>query len=225
MKILRCLWHEAKRYWVYFLIATIALLVITGINLLTPLVIKNILAALRSSKNKSQMITVIGNWSLMLLVAYLIRTVAQFASRYYSHVGGWRLVAHMRTLTYDHLQKLSLRYFHDKQFGQLLSRTVNDNANLENSVAHTIPDALANFLLFVGVAVVLFIQNFRLACYALFPIPFLALLVFRFNTVIRPALRKAQAKLGDLNAVVQENLSGIKEAFSLPNNPGNRVSG
>jgi ABC-type multidrug transport system fused ATPase/permease subunit len=211
MKTLRRLWQEAQRYWVYFVIATSALLVITGINLLTPLIIKNILMVLRTGHNKIQIINEISKYSLILLITYLLRTGAQFAARYYSHVGGWRLVAHMRTVTYNHLQKLSLRYFHDKQIGQLLSRTINDNANLENLAAHAIPDALANLLLFLGVALVLFTQNARLALFSLLPIPVLAFLVFRFNTVIRPALRKAQAKLGDLNAVVQENLSGIKE--------------
>jgi ABC-type multidrug transport system fused ATPase/permease subunit len=211
MKIPGRLWREAKRYWPYFVVAAAALLIITGINLLTPLVIKHILTAFRTGRSSSQIIRVIGKWCLLLLGAYLIRTGAQFAARYYSHVGGWRLVAHMRTVTYDHLQKLSLRYFHDKQIGQLLSRTVNDNANLENLVSHAIPDAMANLLLFIGVTVMLFTQNARLAFFVLFPVPCLGILIFRFNTVIRPALRKAQAKLGDLNAVVQENLSGIKE--------------
>jgi ABC-type multidrug transport system fused ATPase/permease subunit len=211
MKTLRCLWHEARRYWPYFLIAAIAMSIITGINLWTPLIIKNILTALRTGRDQERVMAGIGRWSLILLAFYLLRTGAQFAARYYSHVGGWRLVAYMRILTYNHLQKLSLRYFHDKQVGQLLSRTVNDNANLENLAAHAIPDALANILLFAGVAGVLFTLNPRLAVYALLPIPFLIWLVFRFNTVIRPALRKAQEKLGDLNAVVQENLSGIKE--------------
>ena len=211
MRILRRLWREARKYWNLFLITSIAALVITGVNLWTPLLIKHILAMLRTGQDTAQIAAEIGKMSLIILGAYLLRTCAQFAARYYSHVGGWRLVAHMRTVTYDHLQKLSLRYFHDKQTGQLLSRTVNDNANLENLVSHAIPDALSNILLFAGITVMLFIQNARLAFFALLPIPGLVYLVFRFNAVIRPALHKAQAKLGDLNAVVQENLSGIKE--------------
>ena len=211
MKILRRLWREARRYSIYFILAVVAMLIITGLNLVAPLIIKEILALLRTSGSRTANIAAIERLSLLLILVYLVRTAAQFVARYYSHVGGWRLVAHMRTLTYDHLQKLSLRFFQDKQTGQLLSRTVNDNANLENLVAHAIPDAISNVLLFSGVAVVLFIQNARLALYALLPMPGLIFLVFRFSRVIRPALRKAQARLGDLNAVVQENLTGIKE--------------
>ena len=191
--------------------AAISLLVITGVNLWTPLLIKDILRILRVGGDRSAILNNINRLSLILLVAYLLRAAAQFAARYYSHVGGWRLVTHMRIKTYDHLQKLSLRYFHDKQVGQLLSRTVNDNANLENLVSHAIPDALANVMLFIGVAIVLFTQNFQLALYALIPIPFIGLMVFRFNAIIRPTFRRAQERLGDLNGVVQENLTGIKE--------------
>lgn len=211
MNTLQKLWQEAGKMWRYFLTAAISLLVITGVNLWTPLLIKDILRILRVGGDRSAILNNINRLSLILLVAYLLRAAAQFAARYYSHVGGWRLVTHMRIKTYDHLQKLSLRYFHDKQVGQLLSRTVNDNANLENLVSHAIPDALANVMLFIGVAIVLFTQNFQLALYALIPIPFIGLMVFRFNAIIRPTFRRAQERLGDLNGVVQENLTGIKE--------------
>ncbi|MBI4979543.1 MAG: ABC transporter ATP-binding protein [Spirochaetes bacterium] len=211
MKTLWRLWLEARQYWPFFMLAVGAYLCITLINIYTPLVIKNILKIIRIGTDHNVIITEITRWSLILLAVYVIRTCAQFAARYFSHVGGWRLVAHMRTITYDHLQKLSLRYFHDKQTGQLLSRTVYDNANLESLVSHAIPDAFTNALLFTGVTVMLFTQHRALALWSLLPLPFLIVLVFRFNTVIRPVLREAQAKLGDLNAVVQENLSGIKE--------------
>lgn len=211
IKILFRLWLEARRYWPYFLIAVAAHIVITAVNLSAPLFIKEILKTLRIGGDEASIIHTITYCSIFLLVLYVIRTSAQFAARYFSHVGGWRLVAHMRTITYDHLQKLSLRFFHEKQAGQLLSRTVNDNANLESLVSHAIPDAIINGLLFVGVTIMLFTQNSTLAFYSLLPLPILIFLVFRFNLVIRPVLRIAQAKLGDLNAVVFENLSGMKE--------------
>jgi ATP-binding cassette subfamily B protein/subfamily B ATP-binding cassette protein MsbA len=153
----------------------------------------------------------VGRLCAMLLVAYLARAGAQFVARYTSHIAGWKLVELMRTRTYDHLQKLSLRYFQDRQVGQLLSRAINDNDKLENLAAHAIPDAFANVLLFAGVAAVLFTQNARLALYTMLPMPFLFWLALRFGTTIRPALRRAQAKLGELSALVSENLSGIKE--------------
>ncbi len=219
MRTLLRLWREARRYSPYFLLAATALLAITALNLWAPLLVKQILEVMRTGgaggadpgQGRAGTMAEVGRLSLLLLLSYVLRAGAQFVMRYYSHVGGWRLVAHMRTVTYDHLQKLSLRFFQERQTGQLLSRTVNDNANLENLAAHAIPDAVANLLLFAGVTIVLFSMNARLAFYALLPLPFLILLVARFNRVVRPALRKAQSRLGDLNAVVQENLSGIKE--------------
>jgi ABC-type multidrug transport system fused ATPase/permease subunit len=205
--------------------AVLATLCVTAVNLTTPLIIKSILKALRVGGDSQVVLVAITKWSALLLGLYLIRSAAQMASRYSSHAGGWRLVAHMRALTYDHLQKLSLRYFHERQTGQLLSRTVYDNANLESLVSHAIPDAITNVLLFAGVSVMLFTLHPSLALYCLIPLPFLILLVYRFNRVIRPVLRSAQAKLGDLNAVVAENLSGMKEVqvFSQEGRESGRV--
>ena len=142
----------------------------------------------------------------------VLSTACQFLARYYNHVGGWNLVARMRSLTYDHLQKLSLRFFQDKQTGQLMSRTIYDNANLENLSAHALPDLLTNGLLLRRRHHAALRLNRRLALYTMIPMPFLMVFgVARFAVKIRPALRQVQATLGDLNALVQDNLSGIKE--------------
>lgn len=210
VRIIRRLLQRAKKDWPYFTSATLAVLAITGLNLWAPLVIKDILARVRVGGGAAAW-AAISRGGLLLLGIYVVRTACQFVARYFSHVGGWNLVAQMRAATYDHLQKLSLRFFTNRQIGQLMSRVIYDNANLETLSAHAIPDLLSNTLLLVGVTVLLFTLNARLALYTLIPMPFLALGVARFAVKIRPALRKVQATLGDLNALVQDNLSGIKE--------------
>lgn len=210
---MRTIWRlvqRAKQDWPYFTSATLAVLAVTGLNLWAPMVIKDILAKVRVGGGPSAW-TEISRGGTLLLAIYLARTACQFVTRYYSHVGGWNLVARMRAATYDHLQKLSLRFFTDKQTGQLMSRVIYDNANLEVLSAHVIPDLLSNALLLIGVAILLFTLNARLALFTLIPMPFLVFGVARFAVKIRPMFRKVQASLGDLNALVQDNLSGIKE--------------
>ena len=210
MHQLRRLLKYAKKDWPYFTLATAATLVITGLNLWAPLIIRDVLGVLRTETGAAAWHH-ISRLGLVLLAIYLLRTFCQFIARYYSHVGGWNLVARMRAITYDHLQKLSLRFYQDKQTGQLMSRIVYDTANLENLSAHALPDLLSNIVLFAGVTIVVFTLNPRLALYTLIPMPLLLAGVFRFARKIRPALRKAQSALGELNALVQDNLSGIKE--------------
>lgn len=226
MKILMRLLKFTRQDWPNFIIATVSVLVITGFNLWIPMIIKQILALIGDGQSPDALLGITRS-GLMLLGAYLGRTVCQFLQRYYSHVGGWSLVARMRQKTYDHIQKLSLRFFQDKPTGQLMSRMISDTANMETLTAHALPDMLSNTLLLIGVTVLVFSLNATLACYALIPIPLLIFALFRFNTKIRPALRKVQATLGDLSALVQDNLSGIKEIqlFTQEPHESERVGG
>ncbi|MGE5529663.1 MAG: ABC transporter ATP-binding protein [Patescibacteria group bacterium] len=210
MRILWRLIKYARKDWPYFTLAATAVLAITGLNLWAPLLVRGILTRMQSGRGPAAWAPILRSGAFLLGI-YILRTACQFVQRYFAHVGGWNLVARMRALTYDHLQKLSLRFFQDKQTGQLMSRLVFDNANLETLSAHALPDLLSNTLLLLGVAAVVFSLHARLALYTLIPMPILVLGVARFAKKVRPALRQAQAKLGELNALVQDNLSGIKE--------------
>jgi len=64
----------------------------------------------------------IRNIAIILAVAYIARAFFSYLYRYFSHVAAWRLVADMRVIVYEHLQKLSLSFYQDKQTGQLMSR-------------------------------------------------------------------------------------------------------
>ncbi len=206
---IRILKH-AKPYWKYLIITGISLLVITALNLVTPWKVRELIDVL-SDEQISGKITIIRNISIILVGAYMARAVFTYLYRYLSHVAAWKLVADMRVLVYEHLQKLSLSFYQDKQTGQLMSRAINDTAALEVLIAHAVPDLVTNILILIGTGTLLFVINPLLAALTLIPIPFLILGGVLFVKKIRPNFRKAQATLGDLNAVVQDNISGIKE--------------
>ncbi|MBT9137198.1 MAG: putative ABC transporter ATP-binding protein [Firmicutes bacterium] len=146
-----------------------------------------------------------------LLLLYASKIGFRFLASYMSHVGSWQLVADMRTRVYDHLQKLSMGFFQDKQTGQLMSITINDVATFESLIAHAIPELGANILVLVGVSAILFNMNPTLAALTLLPVPFLFLATRLYAVKVRPIFSVAQKKIADLNAVLQDNLSGLKE--------------
>lgn len=201
---------QARPYWKYLIMTGISLLAISILNLLTPWKVRD-LVNLLSSENISGEIRNIQNIALILTGAYIGRALFTYLYRYLSHVAAWKLVADMRVLVYEHLQKLSLSFYQDKQTGQLMSRAINDTAALEVLIAHAVPDLVTNILILIGTGILLFVINPLLAALTLIPIPFLALGGVVFVKKIQPNFRKAQATLGDLNAVVQDNISGIKE--------------
>jgi ABC-type multidrug transport system fused ATPase/permease subunit len=128
-----------------------------------------------------------------------------------AHVAGWNVVADVRSDIYQHLQRLSLRFYEDKQTGQLMSRTVNDSDLIERLIAHAIPDVIVNLLMFIGVSLVLLSMNWRLALLSMIPIPMIVIAMRGFAKYVRPAFRVRQRELGDLNATLNDNLSGIRE--------------
>jgi ABC-type multidrug transport system fused ATPase/permease subunit len=74
---------------------------------------------------------------------------------------------------------------------------------------------IVNIFLFIGVAVILFFINWRLAAMTLIPTPFLVWVIAEYTRRVRPAFRVAQSTLASLNAIVQDNLSGLREREQL----------
>jgi len=131
----------------------------------------------------------------------------------------------VRTDLYEHLQRLSLRFYDDKQTGQLISRVVNDADLIEHLIAHAIPDVTANILMLVGVIVILFNINWQLTLLSMIPLPLIVLAMQGFTKYVRPAFRNRQIELGELNAALNENISGVREikAFTREDSESLRV--
>jgi len=142
-----------------------------------------------------------------------------------AHVAGWKVVADVRSAVYAHLQRLSLRFYEDKQTGQLMSRVVNDADLLEHLIAHAVPDVIANTLMLVGVIVVLANMNWQLTLLSMIPVPLIVLAVQWFTKYVQPLFRARQSILGELNAALNDNLSGVWEikAFTREENESIRV--
>lgn len=200
----------AKPYWGLLIISGISLLAITGLNLLGPWLIKRLVSILTDSLNSESMSDIL-TLAAILAATYAVGILFKYLRNYLSHLAAWNLVADMRVRVYDHLQKLSLRYYQDKQTGQLMSRATNDTATFELLIAHSVPDLAANVLIIAGVAVILFLMNVKLAFLTLVPIPFLVYGGWIFSKKIQPNFRMAQSTLAELNATLQDNLSGMKE--------------
>lgn len=201
---------KARPYWWMLLLTGISLVAMTAFNLVTPWMIRDLIDIL-SKEQDGDMQVKIRNIAITLVLVYIGRAIFTYLYRYLSHLAAWKLVADMRVEVYAHLQKLSLRYYQDKQTGQLMSRTINDTATFEVLIAHAIPDLITNALILIGISILLFIINPLLAALTLIPIPFLAFMGWVFTKKILPNFREAQNSLAELNAVVHDNISGIKE--------------
>jgi len=227
VKSLRAVLHHVKHYKLPLALTMLSMLALVAIQLVGPWLVKLMIAAVTAPDAGPEALALIAKLALVTLAIYVLRAFMQFVRSYAAHVAGWHVVADVRNEIYRHLQRLSLRFYEDKQTGQLMSRTVNDSDLLEQLVAHAIPDVMVNILMLIGVTAVLVSMSWPLALMSMIPIPFIILAMRGFGRYVRPAFRQRQVQLGELNAALNDNISGIREiqAFTREDSEADRIWG
>ncbi len=211
MKELKALSRFVKPYRWLVVLATLSMIVVTAMNMLAPWLIRYFIRIVTEEPRGQIDIDTIGVLALSALIVYIVRAVSQFGADYISHHAAWSILDDIRSYLYGHMQKLSLRYFQDRQTGELMSRVINDTNKFEQLLAHAIPTIVVNGLMLISVTVILFSMNATLALYTLIPMPLLGWMVLKFSKLSRPMFRQAQARIADVNSVLQDNFTGIKE--------------
>ena len=214
MKTLWKLTKEAARYKVLYVVAILSTLALTFVNLTAPKVLSAMTGVVERGVDDSALSTVM-KLALALLVLYLLRVLFRFLSSYLTHKAAWYLVGDLRSRLYDKLQSLDLGFFHDKQTGDLMSRIVNDTRDFELLYAHMIPEMITNIVTFGGVLTILLTVNWRLALITCAPIPLILASGVVFAKIVRPFFRASQKCMGELNAQLQDSLSGLHEIQSF----------
>ena len=207
--ILRLL-RMAKPYWWLLLISVLALLMASLAGLVTPEVVRNLTRVLTTAEAGTQM-PLLFRMILILMAAFLVRALCRFTAMSVSHVAAWKFVPQLTFQIYDKLQSLSMKYYQDKKTGQLMSRMVNDTRLIELLIAHALPDLLGSLLVVIGVTVMLFRIHVTLALITMIPVPFIIYASTFYSKKVAPLFRINQQVLGELNGVLQDNLSGMKE--------------
>jgi ATP-binding cassette subfamily B protein len=225
MKPFQLILHYARRYTSSLVVTALSMLALVSIQLLIPWIVKLLIARITDPGTTLANMNYVTTLALIVLAAYLVRAGLTFVRSYLAHVAGWGVVADVREYIYEHMQRLGLRFYEDKQVGNLMSNVVNDTDLFEQFIAHAIPDVVVNLVTLVGVSIVLFSLNWRLTLFSLVPIPLVFLSLRVYAKYVRPAFRNRQKVLGDLNALLNDNLSGIREikAFTREKEEARRV--
>jgi ATP-binding cassette, subfamily B, bacterial len=208
---MKLLLRFAKKYSWALAITVFSMLILVGAQLLIPWLIRNLIELVTEGQLSQETMNVISRLTLIALITFLARGVVQFLRSYMAHIAGWGVVSDARKYVYEHLQRLSLHFYEDKQTGQLMSRVVNDTDLFERMISHAVPDVLVNVITFFGITAVLASMNLRLTIYSLAPIPLVIIALLGFAKVVRPAFRLRQQEVGELNAVLNDSIAGIRE--------------
>jgi ATP-binding cassette subfamily B protein len=225
MKPFQLVFQFARRYYLPLGITVVSMLLLIGVQLFIPWAVRMLIQAVQTRSGDAESLRYISTIALAVAGVYIVRAVLQFLRSYMAHLAGWGVVADLRKHLYDHIQRLTLRFYEDRQTGQLMSRVINDTDLFEALIAHAIPDVTVNVLTLVAVSVVLFNLNWRLALLSLIPIPLVVIALRIYARRVLPAFKERQRVLGDLNAILNDNLSGIREikAFTREDEENGRI--
>lgn len=121
----------------------------------------------------------------------------------------------LRTHVFAALQRLSLNYFENRSTGEIMSRVINDTEHMERIFIDGIEGAITAALTLIGITIMLFALNWKLAVLALAPIPLLVLSAGWFTSKVHGYYRQIRKQAADLSAYLQDALSGIRETMGF----------
>ncbi|MCL2097121.1 MAG: ABC transporter ATP-binding protein/permease [Oscillospiraceae bacterium] len=203
----------ARKYWRIIIISVVGIVGASLIALITPAVVRSLTQVLIESDNNNGAINInlLVTYSLVLVGAYILRAGCRWLGLAVSHIAAWTFVGELMAKIYEKLQRLSMKYYQDKQTGQLMSHMLNDASQAHILIAHAVPDLISNLIVIIGVVILIFSINPILAAITLIPVPLVIWSGTFFSKKVAPLFKADRTMLGELNAVVQDNLSGMKE--------------
>ncbi len=146
----------------------------------------------------------------------LLKSIGQIFQLRLSLGLGTLVSRQIRRAVYAHMHKLSLNFFAKRQTGALVTRVTNDTERLWHFISSMCIDMVLALLTIIGVATCLFVMNWKLACFALLPVPLLFGMTVFFHHRLHRSFRRMWHRWAQVTAVVADALPGVRvvKAFS-----------
>ena len=210
-------YHKLIEYGIKYR-RTIALMlasgaILTALQVEIPILIGNAVGIILSSKSVIDSIALI---SLEIIGLSAASAIFQFSLGYGGQYLGQKVIYDMRNKLFVSIQGQSFS-FHDKnQTGQLMARATGDVEAVRRFVAFGFPQILGQMLLMIGVVIAFWFVNVQFAIIVTLILPILLYIGWRFSQTQSPFWRKARINYGNINTVLQENITGMRivRAFS-----------
>jgi len=153
----------------------------------------------------------------LMLVLVAIQNVGNYLVDYKGHEIGARMESDLRSELFAHMQNLSFSFYDKEKTGQLMSRITNDLLLLSELYHHGPEDYVKYLVRFIGAFIILFFINAPLTIAVFCFLPLLGVFALYFNKMLNTALRRNKERIGNVNAQVEDSLSGIRVVKSFTN--------
>jgi len=199
------LWREQ---WRLVTVGLVCAFVMTGLSLAIPIVIRHAIddaIAPTSGHRKA-----LWPYLVVVLVLAVIRFGVNFTRRYATARTGIRVEARMRELLYQGYLRYPRAFYDRHATGQVVSRATNDLYPVRYFIGWGMTQGIQSLMMIVGIAIVLFLVNPKLAAVALVAMPFVAVLAFTFARKVMPISREVQQLKADVTEAADEAVVGIE---------------
>ena len=153
----------------------------------------------------------------IMAVLIILEFYCNYFIAYYGHIMGAKMEYNMRNEIFSYYQKLSFSFFDNQKVGQLMSRVTNDLFEISELFHHGPEDIVISIIKLIGSFSILLSINWRLALVAFAIVPVMLVYAFYFNVKMKRAFVKNRARIADINAQIEDNLSGIRVVKSFAN--------
>ncbi len=214
---------RAKKFFSYYkpykkllLIDLVCALVVAAITLILPLcarfITKNIIES--GAANALSQIYTMG---AVMVALVIIHALCNAFVDYQGHMMGALMERDMRNELFAHYQNLSNSFYDEQKTGQLMSRITNDTYNIGELYHHAPEDIVLTIIKFFGVFFILLSINVQLTLILFLFLPIMAVYAFYFNQRMNKAFRAEHDSIGNINAHLEDTLSGIRVVKSFAN--------
>ena len=208
--------HYYGPYKAVFFIDLICAAVISLVDLAYPQILRTMTKTL-FTQDKDIILHALPVIAVSLFVMYIVQSLCKYYVTYQGHMMGAKMERDMRRELFDHYQELSFSYYSRNNSGQMMSKLVSDLFDISEFAHHGPENLFISLVKIVGAFIFLFFINKKLALPLILLVIVMFVFSFRQNAKMQETFMENRRKIGDVNASLQDTLSGIRVVQSFAN--------
>ena len=208
--------HYYGPYKAVFFIDLICAAVISLVDLAYPQILRTMTKTL-FTQDKDIILHALPVIAASLFVMYIVQSLCKYYVTCQGHMMGAKMERDMRRELFDHYQELSFSYYSRNNSGQMMSKLVSDLFDISEFAHHGPENLFISLVKIVGAFIFLFFINKKLALPLIILVIVMFVFSFRQNAKMQETFMENRRKIGDVNASLQDTLSGIRVVQSFAN--------
>ena len=216
MNTIKKFFHYYFPYKAVFFIDLICAAVISLVDLAYPQILRTMTKTL-FTQDKDIILHALPVIAASLFVMYIVQSLCKYYVTYQGHMMGAKMERDMRRELFDHYQELSFSYYSRNNSGQMMSKLVSDLFDISEFAHHGPENLFISLVKIVGAFIFLFFINKKLALPLILLVIVMFVFSFRQNAKMQETFMENRRKIGDVNASLQDTLSGIRVVQSFAN--------